>query len=155
MQKMTSLQRALKAIHFQIPDRVPVIPQTHIWTIHNFGSSSQDCMYNGELYAELQLKAWEEFGWDGIFIATDSVALAHSLGTPVEETDVGVAPGAIGLLGSLDEVDSMKIPDPRETRLNEWIIAARLLMSAVGDRVLGRTDPGAYLAGPSASLCDP
>lgn len=146
MQKMTSLQRTRNAINFQLPDRVPVIPQTHIWAIYNYGSSSQECMYNGELYAELQLKAWEEFGWDGIFIATDSVALAQSLGTQVEETDVGVAPGVVGLLDCLDEVESVKIPDPRETRLNEWIIAARLLMQAVGDRVLviARADQGPF-----------
>jgi uroporphyrinogen decarboxylase len=103
-------------------------------------------MNNGELYAELQLKAWEEFGWDGIFIATDSVALAHSLGMPVEETDVGVAPGATGLLESLDEVENLRLIDPRETRLNEWIIAARVLLRTVGDRVLviARADQGPF-----------
>ena len=39
-----------------------------------------------------------EFGWDGIFVATDSVALAHSLGLEIFYTDMGAAPGPIGLL---------------------------------------------------------
>jgi MtaA/CmuA family methyltransferase len=143
---MTSRERALRAIRHQRPDRVPVIPQAHIWAEYAYGSSSVECMYDGERYAEVQLRAWHDFGWDGIFVATDSVAIAHSLGLEVHYTDVGAAPGPRGLCSSLQAMTSLTWPDPRETRLNEWIVATRRLMREVGDRVLiiARADVGAF-----------
>lgn len=146
MAEMTSLERSLRAIRRQTPDRTPVIPQAHVWAEYYYGSSSHECMYDGEKYAEIQIRAWEEFGWDGIFVATDSVALAHSLGLEVLDTDVGVAPSPEGMLESLEAVDALEWPDPRETRLNEWLKATRILTQEIGDRVLifGRADLGAF-----------
>lgn len=143
---LTSLERSLRAIRFQKPDRVPVIPQTHIWSIYRYGSTSEVCMSDGALYAELQLKALQDFGWDGIFVATDSVALAHSLGTPVEYTETGVAPASRGLLDDLKGVATLTPPDPRETRLNEWITATRILVQEAGNKVLiiARADQGPF-----------
>lgn len=143
---MNSLERSLRAIDLQRPDRVPVIPQAHIWASYNYGSSSEELMYDGARYAEIQIQAWEDFGWDGIFVATDSVALAHSLGMEVLYTDLGAAPSPEGILHSLAEVDRLELIDPRTTRLNEWIVATRRLVEAVGDRVLiiARADQGAF-----------
>ncbi|MEX2117635.1 MAG: uroporphyrinogen decarboxylase family protein [Bacteroidota bacterium] len=143
---MTSLERSLRAIRFQNPDRVPVIPQTHIWSLYQYGSSSEACMNNGDLYAELQLKALQDFRWDGVFVATDSVALAHSLGAPVEHTEIGVAPASRGLLEDLKDVATLRPPDLRETRLNEWVRATRLLVQEVGEQVLiiARADQGPF-----------
>ena len=123
-----------------------MIPQTHIWSLSHYGSSSEACMKNGALYAELQLKAQRDFGWDGIFVATDSVALAHCLGAPVETTEDGVAPASKGLLESLKDVPALKLPDLRESRLNEWISATRFLIEEAGDRVLiiARADQGPF-----------
>jgi MtaA/CmuA family methyltransferase len=103
-------------------------------------------MYDGERYAEVQIKAWEEFGWDGVFVATDSVALAQSLGLDVLDTDIGVAPGPEGILNNLREFETLSLPDPHETRLNEWIKATRILAKEIGDKVLilSRCDQGAF-----------
>ncbi len=143
---LTSLERSLRAIRFQKPDRVPVIPQTHIWALSRYGSSSEVCMNDGALFAEIQLKAQQDFGWDGMFIATDSVALAHCLGAPVEFTEEGVAPSSVGLLEHLKDVERLKPPDLRETRLNEWITATRCLARDAGERVLiiARADQGPF-----------
>lgn len=146
MGQMTALERSLRAIHHQQPDRVPVIPQAHVWAEYFYGSSSDELMYDGERYAEIQLQAWRDFGWDGIFVATDSVALAHSLGLEVLDTDVGVAPSPDGILKALDDVEKLEWVDPRATRLNEWLKATRVLAGEVGDEVLifGRADTGAF-----------
>ena len=146
MPELTPLERCLRALRLQKPDRIPVIPQAHIWTLYRYGSSSTDCMHNGSLYAELQIKAQQEFGWDGVIVATDSVALADSLGTLVEMTELGPVPGTRGVLESLREIESLKLPDPRETRLNEWIVATRTLVREIGDRVLilARADQGPF-----------
>lgn len=146
MSRMTSLERSLCAIRLEKPDRVPVIPQAHIWVEYNYGSSSHELMYNGARYAELQLQGWRDFGWDGIFVATDSVALAHSLGLEVMDTDLGVAPSPEGILKNLADVDKLEWIDPRQTRLNEWITATRILVEQVGREVLviARADQGAF-----------
>lgn len=146
MSEMTSLERSLRAIHQQTPDRIPAIPQAHVWAEYYYGSSSHECMYDGEKYAEIQIQAWKEFDWDGIFVATDSVALAHSLGLDVLDTDVGVAPSPEGILKNLADADELDWPDPRQTRLNEWLIATRILAQELGDKVLifGRADTGAF-----------
>lgn len=146
MTQMSSLDRSLCAIHHRQPDLVPVIPQAHVWAEYYYGSSSQECMYDGEKYAEIQIEAWQEFGWDGIFVATDSVALAHSLGLDVLDTEVGAAPSPDGLLETLNDIENIKWVDPRDTRLNEWLKATRILAKEVGDEVLilGRADTGAF-----------
>lgn len=157
METMTSLGRSLRAIHHQQPDRVPVIPQVHVWALYNYGSSADECMYDGERYAEVQLEAWRDFGWDGIFVATDSVALAHSLGLEVLYTELGAAPGPVGMLDTLDDADDIEWPDLRETRLNAWITATRILAQEIGDQVLiiARADQGAFsLAGQLRGMQD-
>ena len=157
MSSITPLERSLRAIHHEQPDRIPVIPQTHIWVAYNYGSSSYELMYNGQLYAELQRQAWQDFGWDGIFVATDSVALAHSLGLEVIDTDLGVAPSPEGILENLDDVDSLELLDPRQTRLNEWLVATRILAEQLGNEVLiiARADQGAFtLAGQLRGMQD-
>ncbi|MBI4417578.1 MAG: uroporphyrinogen decarboxylase family protein [Ignavibacteriales bacterium] len=150
---MTSRERCLRAIKLERPDRMPVIPQAHIWTLYYYGSTSEACMENGSLYAELQLKGWRDFEWDGMFVATDSVALAHSLGAPVEVADTGVVPASGGLLENIQAAADLKFPDPRDTRLNEWIEATRVLVREAGDSalIIARADQGPFSL--SCQLC--
>jgi len=150
MALMTSLERSLCAIHHRPPDRIPVIPQAHAWIVDHYGSSARELMGNGKLLAELALRGWHEFGWDGVFVGTDSVALAHALGLEVEYTDLGPTPDPHGMLDDLTQVDALAIPDIRKTRLNEWITATRILSDQIGQEVLivARGDQGAFtLAG--------
>lgn len=143
---MNAKERALCAIAGGRPDTVPIIPQAHVWAQYYYGSSSDECMWNGKKYADLQIQAQREFGWDGIFVATDSCALAHSLGLEVLYTDMGAAPGPIGILNDLRDVEHLEMIDPRSTRLNEWIKATRRLVQEVGDEVLviARADAGPF-----------
>ena len=62
-------------------------------------------MYDGKKYAEIQIRAWKVFSWDGFFVA-------HSLGLEVEYTEFGAAPLAEGLLKSLKDVDKLELIDP-------------------------------------------
>lgn len=147
---MTPRERCLRAIRWERPDRVPVIPQAHVWAMYRYGSTSQACMADGALYADLQLRALHDFGWDGVIVATDSVALAHSLDAPVEETDSGVVPASRGLFETVGDAAGLKFPDPRETRLREWIEATRILVKETGKEalIIARADQGPFsLAG--------
>jgi uroporphyrinogen decarboxylase len=147
---MTSLERSIRVINHQLPDRIPVMPQAQGWIMDHYGSSPVELMGNGPLLADLALKGWQDFGWDGIFVGTDSVALAHALGLEVEYTSLGPVANPDGMLKNLGEVDSLQIPDLHLTRLKEWITATRLLAERIGSQVLiiARGDQGPFtLAG--------
>lgn len=143
---MNSKERTLSAIRGETPDLVPAIPQAHVWALYAYGSSADECMWDGEKYAEIQIQAQRDFGWDGVFVATDSCALAQSLGLEVLYTDMGAAPGPIGILNSLADVDKLELIDPRATRLNEWIRATQRLVDTIGDEVaiFARADAGPF-----------
>lgn len=143
---MNSRQRTLATIRMQTPDTMPCIPQAHVWALYNYGSSAEECMWDGDKYADIQIQAQRDFGWDGVFVATDSCALAHSLGLAVLYTDMGAAPGPTGILNSLDEVNKLELIDPTTTRLNEWIKATRRLVEDIGDEVVvfARADAGPF-----------
>lgn len=150
MNAMTALERSLRVINHQLPDRIPVIPQAHSWIMAHYGSRPADLMWDGPLLAELLFRGWQDFGWDGVFVGTDSVALAHVLGLEVEYTDLGPAPDPRGMLKNLGQVDSLQIPDLHNSRLQEWITATRILSAKIGTRVLiiARADQGPFtLAG--------
>jgi uroporphyrinogen decarboxylase len=150
MGSMTALERSLRVINHQLPDRIPVIPQAHNWIMAHYGARPADLMWNGTLLADLLSRGWQDFGWDGVFVGTDSVALAHALGMEVEYTDLGPAPSPRGLLKNLDEVDALQIPDLHRSRLQEWITATRLLAEQIGGKVMiiARGDQGPFtLAG--------
>jgi uroporphyrinogen decarboxylase len=150
METMTSLERSLRAIRHQEPDRTPVIPQAHAWIVDHYGSSAVELMGNGKLLAELALRGRRDFGWDGVFVGTDSVALAHVLGLEVEYTTLGPAPTPDGMLTDLKDVASLVLPDIRHSRLNEWITATRILSEQIGQDtlIIARGDQGAFtLAG--------
>ncbi len=150
MSSTTSLERALQAIHQQQPDRVPVIPQAHAWLTYHYGYNTADLLHNGQLIAELMVKGWQDFGWDGVFIGTDSVALAQSIGLAVENTDLGPTPDPDGMLTNLEHAAALEIPLLEKTRLEEWVIATRILARQIGQKVLiiARGDQGPFtLAG--------
>jgi uroporphyrinogen decarboxylase len=150
MESMTALERSLRVINHQLPDRIPVMPQAHSWITAHYGARPVDLMANGRLLADLQYRGWQEFGWDGVFVGTDSVALAHVLGLEVEYTDLGPAPNPNGMLKNLDQIDALQIPDLHHSRLQEWITATRILAEQIGSEVLiiARGDQGPFtLAG--------
>jgi MtaA/CmuA family methyltransferase len=143
---MNAKQRTLTTIAGSTPDMVPCIPQAHVWALYNYGSSADECMWDGAKYADIQIQAQRDFGWDGVFVATDSCALAQSLGLEVLYTDMGAAPGPVGILESLDDVHKLELLDPATTRLKHWIDATRKLVAEIGDEVaiFARADAGPF-----------
>ena len=140
----------MRAIHHQIPDRVPVIPQAHLWLTYHYGKTTADLLHDGSLIADLMYQGWHDFGWDGVIVGTDSVALAQAVGLAVGYTDLGPTPDPDGMLAYLGDVDNLEIPNIEKTRLEEWVKATRILAGHIGKDVLiiARGDQGPFtLAG--------
>jgi uroporphyrinogen decarboxylase len=150
MEPLTSLDRSLRAIHHQAPDRVPVIPQAQSWVMHHYGSRAAELLHDGPRLADLMIRGWQDFGWDGVFVGTDSVALAHCAGLEVEYTELGPVPHPNGMLSSLDQAADLQIPDIEKTRLQTWVTATRILSQKIGQKalIIARGDQGPFtLAG--------
>ena len=150
MDPISSLDRSLRAIYHQTPDRVPVIPQAQSWVMHHYGSSAAELLHDGARLAELMIQGRRDFGWDGVFVGTDSVALAECAGLQVETTALGPVPHPAGMLSDLGQASDLHIPAIEKTRLQEWITATRILSREIGGEalIIARGDQGPFtLAG--------
>jgi uroporphyrinogen decarboxylase len=142
---MNSIERVGAVIDLRRPDRVPV-------DLHNFqpaafamGVSMAQVFQDGELLAEAMLKAWREFGHDMILLENGTACNAQACGVQVVYRDDAAPAAHIPVITSLEEVESLRVPDPYTTfPMCEIIKATRILSAEIGDRVwiCGRADQG-------------
>lgn len=106
-----------------------------------------DFLREGEALAEGQIVAWRRFGHDVLIVENGTAALAQACGAQVayrpDSAPVAVEPA----IRSLDEVDSLQVPDPYQNPLLlELLKATRIVTRELGDRafVIGRGDQGPF-----------
>ena len=153
MKEMTSLERVQAVLHGEMPDRIPVIPQSFLVCARTIGSHIGQINRNPAKMAEAHRVCQEKYGYDGCIIDVDDATLAEACGAKVlfREHDVAVVDEHHPALNSLEEVDDLKLPDPeKDGRCCEWLETSERLMNLVGDHVfvMGRAD-----AGPFSLLC--
>ena len=161
---MSSLERVQAVLNGRRPDRVPVIPQSFLFSAQNSGYSIGQINRNPRLMAESHRLCQEKFGYDGCIIDVDDATLAEACGAKVIYRPDAVA--AVDehhpAVEDLRDVPDLKLPDPaRDGRLSEWMETAERLMDMIGDHVfiMGRADQGpfdvlALLRGPQDFMCD-
>jgi uroporphyrinogen decarboxylase len=142
---MNSIERVQAAIDLRTPDRVPV-------DLHNFqpaakamGISMAEVFRNGDLLAEAMLKAWREFGHDMILLENGTACNAQACGVQVIYRDDAAPAAHIPVIDRIEDVDTLKVPDPYTTfPMCEIIKATRILAHEIGDQVwiCGRADQG-------------
>ena len=153
MKEMTSLERVQAVLRGEMPDRIPVIPQSFLVCARAIGSHIGQINRNPAKMAEAHRVCQEKYGYDGCIIDVDDATLAEACGAKVlfRETDVAVVDEHHPALNSLEEIDDLKLPDPeKDGRCCEWLETSERLMDLVGDHVfvMGRAD-----AGPFSLLC--
>jgi MtaA/CmuA family methyltransferase len=157
---MTSPERVAAVLEGRIPDRVPVALHNFLMACRMSRMDFDDALRSGEAMAEAQLNAWREFGHDVIMHENGVCGEAEALGCEIlyrPETPPHVAEP---LVKSLDQIDTLRVPDPETTfPLNEILKATRILVKETGGRafVMGRADQGpmalaAALMGPQQFL---
>ena len=146
--ELNAIERTLRTIDFQPVDRVPV-------DLHNFMviprfmnvTNFADFFRDGEAMAEGQIKAWHRYGHDVLLIENGTAALAEACGVQVEYMQSSAPVASKPAIGSLDEVESLKVPDPyRDPLLSELLKSTRIVVEEVGDEafVIGRADQGPF-----------
>jgi uroporphyrinogen decarboxylase len=97
--------------------------------------------------AEGQIKAWERYGHDVLLVENGTAALAEACGVQVEYQEDTAPVAKSPAIHSLDEVESLELPDPyKDPLLSELLKATRIVVEEIGDRafVIGRADQGPF-----------
>jgi MtaA/CmuA family methyltransferase len=146
---MNSLERCQTVLAGGTPDRVPVIPQTFMFSLQTAGVRMRDVVRNADRMAEAQQVSMEKYGYDGCVIDFDDATLAEACGAKVHYRDdePAVVDESAPVVRDLRDVDSLKLPDPWTAgRLPVWLEATQCLIRRVGKEtfVMGRADQGPF-----------
>ena len=149
MKEMTSLERVQAVLRGEIPDRLPVIPQSFMFSANTAGYSIGQINRCPAKMAEAHRICQEKYGYDGCIIDVDDATLAEACGAKVifSERDVAMVDKKHTTLNSLEEIDDLKLPDPlKDGRICDWLETSQRLMELVGDHVfvMGRADQGPF-----------
>ena len=144
---MSPLDRCLTVLRGGVPDRVPVVPQPFMFGLETAGMRMRDVVHCAARMAEAQEICIDKYGYDGCVIDFDDASLAEACGARVifRDDEPAVVDESAPAITTLEEVDSLRLPDPyRDGRLPIWLEATRLLIERVGNRalVMGRADQG-------------
>jgi uroporphyrinogen decarboxylase len=149
MKEMTHLERCLAALKFEIPDRVPVVPQSFMFACKTAGYKIGQINKSGKLMAKTHLISQARYGYDGVCVDIDDCTLAEACGAKViyRENDVAIVDESKPVLKNLKDIDDLRLPDPqKDGRLPEWLEATNILSKEIGDSVfiMGRADQGPF-----------
>ena len=134
---MNSLERILAAASFQVPDRVPVIPQIFGHAARACGVPLKRYLTEGELLADCQLAARATYGSDAVFALLDVNVETEALGSRLHYPDDGYPHVAPFVLDRADALGGLRLPDPRRAgRMPVALQAARALRRKVGNQAL-------------------
>lgn len=146
--EMNSVERTMRTLSFEQVDRVPVDLHNFMLTprfmdVKDFSSFYRD----GEAMAEGQIKAWKRFGHDVLLVENGTAALAEACGVQVLYQEDSAPVASKPAISSLDEVDTLKIPDPyKDPLLSELLKSTRIVVEEIGDQafIMGRADQGPF-----------
>lgn len=149
MREMTSLERVQAVLRGEIPDRLPVVPQSFMFSAKSSGYNIGQINRNAARMAQCAIACQEKYGYDGCVVDVDDATLAEACGAKViyRENDVAMVDEHRPLLGDLREIDELKMPDPEsDGRLPLWLETTQRLLESVGEHVfvMGRADQGPF-----------
>ncbi|MCD8137528.1 MAG: uroporphyrinogen decarboxylase, partial [Parabacteroides gordonii] len=149
MKSMNSLERCMAVLNGEMPDRLPVVPQSFMFAVETAGMKISDVNKNGRKMAEAHLISQNKYGYDGCVIDFDDATIAESAGAKVifRESEPAIVDESEPVLKDLRDIYDLKVPDPASSgRLNEWLEATRRLSEEIGDHVfiMGRSDAGPF-----------
>ena len=149
MKEMTSLERMMAVSRGEIPDYLPILPQSFLFSMKNSGYDIGQVNRNPALMAKCHLACREKYGYDGCVMDVDDATLAEACGATVifREENVAIVDENKPVLKDLRQVDDLKIPDPqKDGRLPEWLETTQRIAEQIGKThiVMGRGDTGPF-----------
>ncbi len=108
------LERILKTIRSERPDRPPVIPFVMQYAAKVAGIDYRDYCKDGDAMAKSQLECLREFGYDAANVSSDAHRLADALGGKLDFPKNGVPRVTEQPIKSEEDLEKASVPDPRE-----------------------------------------
>lgn len=146
---MTSLERCMAVLNGEIPDFLPVVPQSFMLAVETAGMKISEVNKCGRKMAEAHIISQDKYGYDGCVIDFDDATIAEAVGAKViyRDDEPAIVDEGQPVLKDLRDIYDMPIPDPMTSgRLNVWLEATSRLNEAIGDHVfiMGRADQGPF-----------
>jgi uroporphyrinogen decarboxylase len=144
---MNSLERCLKVINNEIPDRVPVIPQDSHIAAHLAGLDHMEYAHDASKRADAVIAQRERFDFDGCIVGGDTVCLAEAVGVNIEYTKDECPRFKSGCLNDYETVADLKLPDPKKDgRMPVWCETIERVAASIGSEylIIARADQGAF-----------
>jgi len=144
---MNSLERCIRVIHHDLPDRVPVIPQDAQVAAYLAGLNCIEYATDADKRASAIIQQRERFDFDGVIMGGDTVCLAEAVGVEVHYSESQCPVWKAGCLENYDHVDKLKLPDPKKDgRLPVWVNTVKRVAEQIGQEylVVARADQGAF-----------
>jgi len=149
MKEMTSLERCMAVLNGQLPDYLPVVPQSFMFAVETAGMQIKDVNKNGKKMTEAHIISQEKYGYDGCVIDFDDATIAEAIGAKVifRDDEPAIVNEDEPVLKDLRDIYDLELPDPAKSgRLSIWLEATTSLVDAIGDHVfvMGRADQGPF-----------
>ncbi len=134
---MNSIERILKVINFETPDRIPVIAQTFGHAAIISKVSLHNYIRDGELLARCQINAFQRYKYDAAFALMDVCVETEAIGSVLEYKKDHYPLIKKYVLSNNIDSDLLSIPDPYQAkRMPELLKAAEILRAQLGDKTL-------------------
>lgn len=149
MKEMTSLERVKAVLRGQVPDFLPVIPQSFMFAMQDGGYNIGTVNRKPAVMAKCHLECREKYGYDGCVMDVDDSTLAEACGAKViyREGNVAVVKESEPVLKDLRQIDDLRMPNPKtDGRLPEWLETTSRIAEKIGKEavVMGRADQGPF-----------
>lgn len=134
--EMTSMERVLTALSHQEPDRVPLLLLFSLYGARELEMSIKDYFMDSELVVKTQLMLQKKYRSDCLYSFAYGAIETEAFGGEVVFTDDGPPNAGEPLIGSLDLIPSLNLPDIGSSPGLQRILAVtRGLKQAAGDSI--------------------
>jgi len=131
---LNSKERVLKALAFEKPDRVPLVPFVITFAAKYAGFRFIDYATNSSVIAESQITTARRFKLDAVYVDSDPVVEIEAMGAKVEYSEDESPTASTPAVRSPHDVKLLRVPDPeKDGRLPVWLDAIRILKDRVGE----------------------
>ncbi|NQU44383.1 uroporphyrinogen decarboxylase family protein [bacterium] len=141
---MNRLDRCMKVLRRETPDRTPVFPLLMFFAADRAGLSYREFASNGEALANAQLALVERFPLDAITVCSDAFRITADLGAEMAFPEDKPPYALKHLVSSREDLERLGRPDPTTagSRMADRVDAARRLAESAGREclTLGWTD---------------
>ena len=131
MNKMTSRERMIAAIHRENVDRVPICPPFQgYWALGVAEVPVKTSIENPILAAEAQVSVTKRCQFDAIETMWDWLTVVEALGCEVKIPEVGSIPTWGHIINDQESLNKLEIPDPaKDYRIKSAMETTRLLIN--------------------------